>query len=558
MEIAAGGLLVVVFVVAFIVGGLIDERQKKKNFIRRLKKDYGKPSSKQYPDGRLKTVKGYAMRKKDGFLLDDITWNDLDMDKVFQKLDFSYSAAGEEYLYAMLRSPKFDTDSFDELEKFVTYFMEHEEERIQLQTVFARIGRTGKYSIFDYLDNLDTIQVKSNLKHYLGLAGVVVSGLLCFYEMELGFSLFFIFCMVNIMGYFSEKSRIVPYLTTFSYLLRLLESVKEFHSLHMEILEEDVKVMEKCRGNCRKFYQGSYLVTSMNQASSNPAEFIWDYLKMITHLDLIKFNYMLKEAKRCNKEFVQIFEITGKLESYISIGAYRKSVEYYTIPKFDTKYNHIETEEMYHPLISQPVANSFAEKRGMLLTGSNASGKSTFLKMTAINAILAQTVHTVLAKSYSASMFRVYTSMALRDDLEQGDSYFIVEIKALKRIFDVASKDNSPILCFVDEVLRGTNTVERIAASCEILENLSGQQFMCFAATHDIELTELLQDTYDNYHFEETIENDDIFFNYRLMKGKARTRNAIKLLGILGFEEKIIDKANNRAEEFVTKGVWTR
>ncbi|MBQ5677037.1 MAG: hypothetical protein IIV45_18575, partial [Lachnospiraceae bacterium] len=247
---------------------------------------------------------------------------------------------------------------------------------------------------------------------------------------------------------------------------------------------------------------------------------------------------------------------TGKIEAYISIGAYRKSVEYYAIPQLDTKNNHIEAQEMYHPLIDEPVANSFSVNKGMLLTGSNASGKSTFLRMTAINAILAQTAHMALAKSYCGSMFRVYSSMALKDDLEQGDSYFIVEIKALKRILDVVSKDKTPILCFVDEVLRGTNTVERIAASCEILKSLSGQQIMCFAATHDIELTDLLQDSYDNYHFEETIENDDVLFNYRLMKGKARTRNAIKLLGILGYEESIISKANKRAEEFVTKGVW--
>ena len=556
MELVVGVLLVIVFVIAFIVGGLIDERQKKKIFIKKLRADYGKTSTKQYPDGRLKTIKGYAIRKNVDFLLDDITWNDLDMDRVFQKMDFSYSAAGEEYLYAMLRSPKLDETSFEELEKFVTYFMEHEEDRIKLQTLFARIGKTGKYSIFDYLDNLDTIEVKSNWKHYLGIICIAVAGILCFFQMEIGLLGLIIFCMANIMSYFSEKSKVSPYLTTFSYLLRLLQSVKELSSLKIAILDEDVKRMAVCRENCRQFYKGSNLVTTMNQASSNPAEFIWDYIKMITHVDLIKFNHMLKLAKRCNQDFVQIFEITGKIEAYISIGAYRKSVEYYAIPQLDTKNNHIEAQEMYHPLIDEPVANSFSVNKGMLLTGSNASGKSTFLRMTAINAILAQTAHMALAKSYCGSMFRVYSSMALKDDLEQGDSYFIVEIKALKRILDVVSKDKTPILCFVDEVLRGTNTVERIAASCEILKSLSGQQIMCFAATHDIELTDLLQDSYDNYHFEETIENDDVLFNYRLMKGKARTRNAIKLLGILGYEESIISKANKRAEEFVTKGVW--
>lgn len=558
MEIAAGGLLAMALVAAFFVGGLVDEKKKKRDFIQKLKNDYGKPSSKQYPDGRLQSVKGYAVRKKNAFWLDDITWNDLDMDRMFQQLDYSYSAAGEEYLYGMLRSPRMDTDSYDEMERFVTYFMEHEEERIKLQTVFARIGRTGKYSIFDYLDSLDTVPVKGNLKHYLGLAGILLAGAVCFLNTELGVFLLFIFGLASIMGYFSEKSQVIPYLTTFSYLLRLLDSVREFRTLHMEILEEDVKAMEKCRSNCKKFYQGSFLVTSMNQSSSNPLEFVGDYVKMITHIDLIKFHFMLKEAKRCNEEFVKIFEITGKLETYLSIGAFRKSVAYYTIPVLDKGANHIETEDMYHPFLTKPVANSFAQRKGMLLTGSNASGKSTFLKMTAVNAILAQTVHTVLAKRYSASLFRVYTSMALRDDLQLGDSYFIVEIKALKRIFDAVGTGDLPILCFVDEVLRGTNTVERISASCEILQNLSGTQFMCFAATHDIELTELLEDTYENYHFEESIENDDVIFNYRLQKGKARTRNAIKLLGILGFEATLIEKANRRAEEFVTKGVWAK
>lgn len=155
----------------------------------------------------------------------------------------------------------------------------------------------------------------------------------------------------------------------------------------------------------------------------------------------------------------------------------------------------------------------------MIITGSNASGKSTFLKMTAINAILAQTIHTCAAKMYKGNYYRIYSSMSLRDDLGSGESYYIVEIKALKRIVDAAGTgDNTPLLCFVDEVLRGTNTVERIAASTQILERLSQQGIRCFAATHDIELTHLLERYYDNYHFEEEVRNDDVLFSYRLLE----------------------------------------
>ena len=100
------------------------------------------------------------------------------------------------------------------------------------------------------------------------------------------------------------------------------------------------------------------------------------------------------------------------------------------------------------------------------------------------------------------------------------------------------------------------HTVERIAASTEILELLAGQNAFCFAATHDIELTELLKKQYDNYHFEEQVEEDDVIFDYRLREGKAMTRNAIKLLHMIGYDPKIVERAQERVEHFVEHGSW--
>ena len=108
----------------------------------------------------------------------------------------------------------------------------------------------------------------------------------------------------------------------------------------------------------------------------------------------------------------------------------------------------------------------------------------------------------------------------------------------------------------MDEVLRGTNTVERIAASTQIMKMLSAGHVICFAATHDVELTKLLEKEYDNYHFEERIEEDDVFFPYTLMPGPATTRNAIALLKMLGYEEKIIADAEAMAGYFLTEGIW--
>ena len=146
--------------------------------------------------------------------------------------------------------------------------------------------------------------------------------------------------------------------------------------------------------------------------------------------------------------------------------------------------------------------------------------------------------------------------MTLRDDLAGGESYYIVEIKSLKRILNTVKEDGNPVLCFVDEVLRGTNTVERIAASTQILKSLSKSSVLCFAATHDIELTHLLEKCYNNYHFEEEIMDKDVVFHYRLLKGKATTRNAIKLLGVMGYDENIIQEAETLAEKFLEEGSW--
>lgn len=192
----------------------------------------------------------------------------------------------------------------------------------------------------------------------------------------------------------------------------------------------------------------------------------------------------------------------------------------------------------------------------MLLTGSNASGKSTFLKTVAINALLSQTCGMALAKEYSSCFFRIYSSMALKDNIQGSESYFIVEIKSLKRILDAVNQDKTPVLCFVDEVLRGTNTVERIAASSRILQSFADSGVMCFAATHDIELTTILKDCYSNYHFQEEVTEDEVKFDYKLYAGPATTRNAIKLLNVIGYDKNIIKGAEQRAMHFLTDGNW--
>ena len=556
--------LLILFMI-YLIRCMIEDRRGLKRLERSLHQDYGKPSAKKYAQGRLETIAGHYRKHKAEFSLDDITWNDLDMGRVFRSMDFTLSAAGEESLYTMLRCPSVCGEELEKREELINYFMQHEQDRVKLQMFFARVGRTGKYSIYDYVEYMDSIPQKKNTGHYAMLVFMLLALLFCFYDVGYGLFVFCLLVCANLLTYFKEKKFIDPYITTFAYFLRVLQVEKQLAGCGISIIQEQIQNMENSRKKFVRFSRFSGLLMHQNTMSGNPLDVIVDYLRMAFHLNLIKFNTMLKEAKTHKQDIISIIETMGNIEAMISIGAYRKSLPYYTVPELEDKKisedkmepcdNQMTASEIYHPLLTNAVANSVSLTSGMLITGSNASGKSTFLKTIAIAQILSQTIHTVPAKQFFSGFYRVYTSMALRDDLAGSDSYFIVEIKSLKRIID-STNDNSRVMCFVDEVLRGTNTVERIAASTEILGSLAQKHIFTFAATHDIELTTLLSDSYANYHFEEKIEHDDVKFNYMLCMGKATSRNAIKLLGVLGYEDEIIDRAEKRAADFVEYGEW--
>ena len=417
--------------------------------------------------------------------------------------------------------------------------------------------------------------------------------------------------------------------------MRLMQSCGDLEKVHAPVCSREWERIRKARAGLQGMKRNSGWVMSpyRGNASGDILAIFMDYVRMVFHVDLIKFNGMLKVLRGHQEDVDTLIQVMGYVETAIAIGIFRISLEAsgaegekrnpvpgeavsrqsgakrnpesgegvsrqggtegngelgeaasrqdgtegngepvesafrqgrpdrteagreWCVPEF-TGEEEIVLEAGYHPLLNYPVKNGIAAGRGVLLTGSNASGKSTFLKMVALNAILAQTVHTCAAARYRAPFFQVYSSMALRDDMGSGESYYIVEIKALKRILDAAAQRKGRILCFVDEVLRGTNTVERIAASTQILKSLGSSGILCFAATHDIELTELLQKDFDNYHFEEEVREGDIFFNYRLKEGKATTRNAIRLLELMGYDQAVIQRASAQAEHFVASGVW--
>ena len=591
----------------FVFGkGMWDNHKELQLFREKLKKDYGKRPERKYNPDRFARIDGYFRNHPKDGQLDDITWNDLNMDEVFKRMNYTFSSAGEEYLYYTLRTPRLSEEELLHQEEAVRFFTEQEKIRVEVLLWLRRLGTTAQYSLYDYLEYLGALGNRSNvrilLQDFLFLPLIV----LCFIQLTPGLIGILVLLIYNIITYYREKKEIDPYITSFAYIVRLLNVCDGLLKLKVPPYAEEwenIRQHAAKLGGIRRsfFWIGS---GSKVNGTGNPLEILLDYVRMVFHLDIAIFNRMLRKIKHNLEDVDVLVTEIGKTETAICIGAYRACIrregQEYCLPQLytfgqvgqvdGTRNGHaggqddghtgekdgranaggavglaegarageerlFHLEEAYHPLIDAPVKNSIRTDRGVLLTGSNASGKSTFLKTVALNAVLAQTIYTCTADCYRAPFFRIYSSMALKDDLAEGESYYIVEIKSLKRILD-ASALGQPVLCFVDEVLRGTNTVERIAASTQILHSLAGKNILCFAATHDIELTRLLEKEYDNYHFEEEIKNGDILFPYKLLSGRSTTRNAIRLLEIMGYDEEIIRRASDMARHFVETGQW--
>ena len=216
------------------------------------------------------------------------------------------------------------------------------------------------------------------------------------------------------------------------------------------------------------------------------------------------------------------FNLVGELECMMSLANIGMDNEIYCIPTLG------ETKgvDMYHPLIKNCIPNTFNLSSGVILTGSNMSGKTTFMRTLGICQTLFNACGLVPAKSFSSNYLDIYTSLRANDMLQEGISTFYAEILRMKKINN-AIKDNK-CLILIDEIFKGTNAKDRITASLKVIEKLNNNNQLFIITTHDFELCEA--EGILNYHFNEEYNDDKISFDYQIKPGKCETKNAIYLL----------------------------
>lgn len=542
----------IILIVFVVLSWGIQWRRREKNRSR-MKFYYGRWRDVYYSDEVLSIIKEYTQSKE--CLIDEITWNDLNMDDVFQKINHTWSFAGEDYLYYLMHVPVNSKKDWKDQEELIRYYQEHERERIELQMLFGKIGKYHGASIYSYISRSIEMNTHTPLVHYLcPIALAIAIGSLFFNPAE-GVGFLILVVIANIGLYFSKRRAIENSMQALQYFLNLQKAAGDILKKKLVVNEYYREMLQKDYTSVKKYLGWTTMLKPADWGDQSLEEIVLDYFRLVTHLDNILFYRCMRRLKQNMNAVENLITTMGFLESIIAIGSLRKALPYYCVPEF-SEGRQLEIQDAYHPLIEEPIANSICAEKGILITGSNASGKSTFLKTVAINAIMAQGLHTCAANIYRGPWCHIFSSMALRDNIYQGESYFIAEIKALKRILE-SEDEKLPVLCFVDEVLRGTNTVERIAASTQVLREFQRRNILCFAATHDIELTFLLEKEFENYHFQEQIQDGEVLFDYRLYKGRSNSRNAIRLLELLGYETDIVEGANEMVARFLQNGKWS-
>ncbi|HZG24800.1 MAG TPA: hypothetical protein VEZ17_09490 [Chitinophagaceae bacterium] len=355
----------------------------------------------------------------------------------------------------------------------------------------------------------------------------------------------FAFIFFIISGAISRKiapvyqylDKVVKEVETLSNSLRWIEQENFKTSLLQQLLQQFTNDSSSASLEVKSLKQ----VLDRMDIRLNP--FVFIFLNTFLFWDLHQV-LALEKWKRKNKEKVSgWFHTLADMEFLSTIAAVSFNHPGWCYPVLSEVKGVFVAGELGHPLIaeSKRVTSSFATTglpKLALITGSNMAGKSTFLRSVGINLVLAMMGSPVCAGHLTASNMRVMSSMRISDNLEENTSTFYAELKKLKHIIESVNR-HEEVFLLLDEILRGTNSLDRQAGSKALIEQLIRKHAVGMLATHDLELAALSK-TYPlaitNYHFDVQVANEELFFDYKLKDGVCRSMNASILMKKIGIE----------------------
>lgn len=527
----------------------------KKKQLERLRKSFGELKADTFS---FDLIERYFRKKDndDAFqVISDKTCNDLDFEELFMLIDRTNSKIGQQYLYNTLRVIPSDDTNTERNEQFIDTIAKDEDFRLYLQKQLDKLNHNDAYYLASLFQNehikrpswywvIPTLSV-TNL--VLLIASFILPQLML---------IFLLIIIINMVIHYWNKRNLYQYIVSIPQLLRLNEvagnlfrneRLKPFNAK----LQKSLDVLKDLN------IKMSFFKFEANMGNEF-AYAIWIFLELIKTVFLLEpillFNVLKKlDVKR--KEIENVFQFIGQIDALLSVASLRKGLKSYCIPEI-TNNRIMKVEEIYHPLIMDCISNGLNVKdKSILLTGSNMSGKTTFIRSIGINALTALTINTCFAASFSLPRLKIHSAIRISDDLMNDKSYYFEEVLIIKEMINAGGGGHINLF-LLDEIFKGTNTIERISAGKAVLSELASGDNIVFVSTHDIELADLLDEEYELYHFCEKVDSKTVDFDYKLKRGMLTNRNAIKILQINAYPDHVIGEALELAEKLnIHKGM---
>lgn len=515
----------------------------KKTKLNKLTQSFGQLKE---DDFDFEKIERYFRNKKDegSFqVLSDKTCEDIDLENLFTFLDRTTSPVGQQFLYNRLRNLPKDSNHLKQQEKLVDLMMKDVDFRSFVLSHLHKLKGKDSY----YIRSLFQDEPLEPPKWYpivpfltfatvLSIIGIFINPAFIFPYLLL--------LITNFVLHYYNKRNVSIYLSLLPELVKLNRSARGLYKDN-RLKEIDPELGKALRYVKAVTFRLSFfdMGASLENDAIGLLYMIIEFIKIQFLLEPLMLFSLLKRLWKKKADIEEIYSFVGQVDFLMSIASLRMGPEKYCIPEISEKKKSLTAKNVIHPLIEHCIPNCIhVDKKSVLITGSNMSGKTTFIRTIAINAITAMTLNTCFADQFSLPRMKIYSAIRISDDLLNDRSYYFEEVLTIKDMIQECQTE-IPNLFFLDEIFKGTNTVERVSAGKSVLSWLNKGGNIVFVSTHDMELTDLLHEEYRLYHFSEQVDDKNVDFDYKLKPGKNHNRNAIRILEINGYPESVVQEA---------------
>jgi len=513
---------------------------RKRRVLAELEHKFGAVKTEGFNFDLIKRYFQYKDHSSANQLLSDQICNDLDFDLFFGFVDRTTSRIGQQFLYSELRSTNHIQKN---REQVIQHFKNESKDRLEIQYELQRLNHHQAYFCSDlFLQQQDK---KPNWYFLIPLLSfsTLLSLILIPFNSVFGFVFLSLFAC-NMLLHFGLKRQTTLFIHSVPTILSLGAIAqklykREFLKVLLPDLNNELVTISKIRRKM-SFFKLEQKVDSEMEAAY---WFLLEMIKILFLLEPLLLYNSLEVFKNKSKDIEKVFRFVGEVDMLISITSLRIGLDQYCIPELDSGTCKVSFHGLQHPLVPNCVANSMNSQKSVLLTGSNMSGKSTFIRAIGLNLISGWTLNTCFASTACIPKAKLFSVIRIEDDLMQSSSYFFQEINEIKTIIH-ATQNEACSIVLIDELFKGTNTLERVAAAKSILSYLNKQNCQIFVSTHDLELTTMLQEEFELYYFSETVTETSIDFDYKIKLGVPERGNAIRILQLNAYPESIVQEAN--------------